>query len=78
MHQLAIQADRRIGPSYFATLAHYVEIGGRLLRRWLLYKGIELIGQFTSRDAARQFLAGAKIREQIANLNVLHEKEGVS
>ena len=62
----------------FRILAHYFESDGQTLRRWMLYRGVELVGQFTSRDAARQFLAKAKRRPYVVNLDDALKQEGVT
>ena len=49
--------------SEYRIISRYLEVGGQTLQRWQLYKGVELVGQFTSRDTARAFAAKAQAHE---------------
>jgi hypothetical protein len=59
-------------PGYFPAIKEEAKM------EYQLFRDGEPIGHFTSRDAARRFLAKARARRYVARLNDVLKPEGVS
>ena len=62
----------------FSRLGYSPAIKEEAKMEYQLFRDGEPIGHFTSRDAARRFLAKARARRYVARLNDVLKPEGVS